>query len=440
MSENVVTLSNPGAEQGMPHSLDLNSGAMYDAAGNQVGVANELTDKKTRDTNKLLGLLAADRVARMTACSIANSGFSENQELVRQQASDVFATFRANLDERDQQKLDMRTSLSGQALDLGVPDVHIPSAMPNFITGYKNFQPMADVFSPPLVVPKQSDYYYQYDRKDAFQRAIPQAGAAGAGVSEISPRFGSTQYKTITRAIGGFIPTELLSNADGALRLQNGYLRRIVNAMVLEREIRVAAMARTSGNWNSATTIAAGYQWNGGASSDPIKDFHNAIEASSGEVSGAIIPEHIYNAMTRNPAVRSHYTYSGSAAGIPESGQLVSLLKLPIIYVAKMKYLKTDGTVGYVWGNDAILFRAPEQIPPMDQEDVATSYTFRWNMAQSGIPDAQGGLSPSQGMVVRQFHNPFRGPMGGTMLVLCHSDAEKITSAYIGNLLINAYQ
>jgi hypothetical protein len=105
-----------------------------------------------------------------------------------------------------------------------------------------------------------------------------------------------------------------------------------------------------------------------------------------------------------------------------------------------MKYIDSSGALKYVWGNDVVLFRSPEQIPPMDQEDVATSYTFRWNFGTGNVPDATGAAGVGPGFVVRQFFNPFRGPLGGIQMVLTHADSEKITSAYIGNLLINAYQ
>jgi len=204
--------------------------------------------------------------------------------------------------------------------------------------------------------------------------------------------------------------------------------------------LRVASLARTSGNWSSATTLLAGFQWNGGASSDPVKDINNVQEASYGKVSGMILSEKIWNAMRRNPAVRSYYTYSGSAPGMVTEDQLISLLQLPVVYVARGKYIKSDGTLDYIWGNDVVLFRSPEQIPPMDQEDVATSYTFRFGLGGTGTPDAAGLAGSGAGFIVRQFFNQYRGALGGAQMVLTHSDAEKMTSAYIGNLLINAYQ
>lgn len=428
--ENIVPLTHAAPKPGQslsaqPTHIDIQSGHIFDAAGNSVG---QWTPMDTDEQNKALATYAASRAARNTACSIAANGIAKDRDIVLDQARSVIALSGANDEQR------------AQALDVGISDVHIPSAMPNFVTGYKNEGFVADVFSPPLVVAKQSDYYYQYDKADAYQRAIPIAGAPGAQVNEVVPRFSSTQYKTIQRAIGGFVPTEVEENQDSALKIKQGTMRRMVNAVMLERELRVASLARTSGNWNSATTLLAGFQWNGGASSDPVKDINNVQEASYGKVSGMILSEKIWNAMRRNPAVRSYYTYSGSAPGMVTEDQLISLLQLPVVYVARGKYIKSDGTLDYIWGNDVVLFRSPEQIPPMDQEDVATSYTFRFGLGGTGTPDAAGLAGSGAGFIVRQFFNQYRGALGGAQMVLTHSDAEKMTSAYIGNLLINAYQ
>lgn len=430
---NIVPLSQEVAPKGhalsaQPTHIDISTGHVFDGYGNSVGKWTPMEDTKTKEQNALLGQMAAAASYRATACSIADNGFSKDRDRVLSQARDVIALSNASLDERV------------QALDIGTAEVHIPSAMPNFISGYKNEGPVADIFSPPLMVSKQSDYYYQYAKEDAYQRALPILGAGGTQTNEVIPRFGSTIYKTISRAVGGYVPTEVEANQDAPLRIKQGTLRRMVNAALLEREIRVASLARTSGNWNSATTLGANYQWNNGSLSDPIKDINYAQETSYGRISGAIIPEHIWNALRRNPAVRSYYTYSGEGAGILDEGKMASLLQLPTIYVARQKYIDSSGALKYIWGNDVILFRQPEQIPPMDQEDVASSYTFRWTMGGTSIPDASGLPAGGPGFIVRQFFNQYRGPLGGVQMVLTHSDAEKMTSAFIGNLLINAWQ
>lgn len=406
--------------------IDVVTGDTYDNQGNPTG--RWLQKEEDKQACQALSMYVSDQNSRLIGHNILTCGHHARQETIRDQAKSVIALSCANEEQR------------AQMLDIGVSDVHIPSADPSFISGYTNEGGVADIYSPALLKAKNRDYYYQYDRKDAFQRAIPIAGGAGSAYPEVEPRFGNTLYTTVSRAVGGFVPSEVEGNQDAPLRLQQATLRRMLNAAVLERELRVAALARTSGNWASATTIASGSQWNGGASSDPIKDIQNAIETSAGRPNGIIIPEKTWNAMRRNPAVRSYYGYKSDTPGIPDTGKLIALLELPPIYVARMKYYDASGVLQYVWGNDVVVFRAPTQIPPMDQGDTASSYTFRWIGAGATVQDVSAADAPGKGFVVRRFYNQYRGALGGTQMVLFHSDAEKQTGAYIGNLLINAYQ
>lgn len=408
---------NPNARpgEGAARFIDLADGRVFDAGGNQIAKWNPVDD----DSAALLADYCADYSTMLSAGSAreANPGLAS-----------TLMSSRAYGDE-------------SVLMDLAPSDVHIPAALPNFASGYSNFKPVADLFAPPLLVDKQVNNYFQFAREDAFQRAMPSVGAGGATVGEIAPRLSNSQYSCVERALGGWVSTQLAANADAPLKIEQATARRVMNALLLEREIRVQSLARTTGNWdtNLAVTIAAGFQWNGGASSDPVKDLQAIQELMSGECTGAIFPEPVYNAFVRNPAVRSYYGYKDSADPIPSPEKLQALLRLPPIYVSKMKYINSTGGLSYVWGTDVVLFRQPDQMPPVTQDDVATSYTFRWNMGNASSQALQGGV-PSGGFLVRKFFVQDRGSLGGNKIVVVHNDSEKITSKYIGGLLVNAYQ
>jgi len=392
-------------------TLDDQTGHLFDAHGNSIAKVEFRDDESTA----LLADFAHDYDLELSANSISQV----NPRLAAQ-------------------FLSARTGGSDAPLllDLGPSDVHIAATMPNYAAGYTNFTPMADMISPPLIVEKDTNAFWTFDRNDAFQRAAPINGAAGGGVYEISPRLSNSTYKCVARGLAGFVQTEVTSNADAPLRIEQATTRRLVDALKIEREIRVAAVVRTSGSWNSgqAITLGAGFQWNGGASSDPIKDIHGLQDLSSGEVTGIGLSGKTYRGFTRNNAVRSYYVYNGSQDGIPSADAIRATLRLPPFFICEMRYIKSDGTLDFVWGNDAVLFRNPPEMPPTSQQDVATSYTFRW-----GNPPAPDGTS-SGGFVVRKFFLQDRGLAGGNKIVVYHWDAEVLTSKYIGGLLINAYQ
>jgi len=417
---------------GRPTNIDLVTGHLFDNAGNSIGRWEPMDKTQDSEHCKALARKAHHLSSALTASSIGGSCISKHgDDYVRDFARQTFLL--SNCSEKE------RT----QMLDVGPADVHIAGGLPNFITGYTNEGPVADVYAPPVIVPKKSDYYWQYDRYDAFQRAIPQLGASASTPMEIFPRFGNTIFKVILRAIGTFVPTEVEANADAALRIKMGHLSRVFKAAILEREIRAQALARTSGNWNSATTLGAGYQYNGGPNSDPVKDFHAIKAASFGNPNAAIIPEPIWDAMCRNPAVRAYYAGPNGVPGIISAQKMAELLDFPEIFVSRMKYIDTSGALVPVWGNDIVVFRRPAVLPPVNQEDVCTAVTFRWGMGGVSVPDT-GQFTPDmvdgRGWIVRQFFNQQRGELGGIQMVLVLGDAETQTSKYIGNLLINAKQ
>lgn len=322
-------------------------------------------------------------------------------------------------------------------MDLGTGDVHQAAALPNYAAGYRNAPPIADLLSAPLMVTKPSDKYYTFAKEDAFQGATPAGGAPAGAVPEIAPRLSNATFTTTMKVLGGFVSTEIEQAADSPLKIRQATLRRIMNALLLARETRVATMLQTSGNWDSANvaTIAAGAKWNGSASSDPVADLHARIEASWGECSGIAMSLPVYNAFARNPSVRSYYAYKGQTAPVPTPAEMSALLQLPPIIVSKMQKMTSSTAKGYIWGNHVVLFRQPDEMPPVSQDDVATSYTFRWDL--SGLADANAA---SGGFIVREFFVQDRGPMGGNKMVVLHQDVETMTSTYVGGLIIDAYQ
>lgn len=397
--------------EGAVAALDTDTGHIFDAKGNPIGRWTPADDDRT-------GQLADYAHAHMTRLSAA---------AIQRSDPDGARSMLMSLSESD--------GSAAHLLDLGPSDVHIPSAMPNFASGYKNFTPLADAILPPLLVDKQVDDYWQFAKEDAFQRAVPTVGGGGE-VAEITPRLANDQYSCVERAIGGWVKTQTAANADAPLKIEQATTRRCMDVQLLEREIRAQSTLRTTTNWNSAqvSTIVAGFQWNGGASSDPVKDLHTLIEASYGEITGIEMPEKVFHSFQRNPAVRAYYAFKSGTAPMPTSSEFSAILELPPIYVTKMKYINASGTLDYVWGTDVVLFRQPPQLPPTTQDDVATAYTFRWNVA-----NPKDGVS-SGGVILRKFWVQHRDSYGGLKIVTIINDAEKFTSKYIGGIIVNAWQ
>ena len=331
--------------------------------------------------------------------------------------------------------------LSGtvRKMDLGQADVHIDSALANYASGFKLQNGMADTTMPPVLVDKASNYYFEWNKDDAFQGVDGLETAPGANVKEVSPRLGKSQYSCKNYALGCFVATEVESHADSPLTPSMNAMRRVMNAILLAREVRVAAVQAAAGSYDFNTTLGATFKWNGGASSDPIADIHNICELSLQPVTHMLMSEKTYHAFVRNPNVQKYTAYKTTVPGLPTAdgvNQGMALLGLPNILISGMKFKDpVTSNYGYVLGNNVSLLCLPSSGFPVDGQEISSGYTFRWNV--SAAPDQ---TTVDSGFSVRSYFDPRRGARGGRVVVVTHSDAEQVTSKSIGGLIVGAWQ
>jgi hypothetical protein len=324
-------------------------------------------------------------------------------------------------------------------MDLGTADVQQAAPLPNYASGYRNMEGVAEVVSPVVVSQKPSAKYYAWDVDDAFQALDNLATGPGGAVPEISPRLSNASYSTQSYAVGGFVPTEVQTAADSAINPMVNQVRRCQQALYLGREVRVFNTLMNASSYAAANktdlTGVANSKWNGGSASDPVKNLHDLIEAAAMEPTGIVMGRSAYNAFQRNPAVQKFVASKIGAKPLSSVGQEWSaLLDLPPIFVAKMKVKdKTSGLRRYIYQNDVLLFRSNPEAP-MDGQEISSSYTFRW----TGDSTSDGQMSG--GWLIRTFFDQKRGPRGGMSVVVTHQDAEILTSALCGGLIIGALQ
>lgn len=343
------------------------------------------------------------------------------------------------------------TDIGGRlvTMDLAPTDVHIDSLLPNFNGGYHLAGGAADLAAPVIVTDKNSNKYNVWNQKDTFQRVASRGGAPGAQPPEVNPNPNFSTYSCLEYALAAFVTVEVQANADVPLQPLAAATRRVLTALKLEREIRVATVLRTSGNWNSnmVQTLTAATKWDGGATSNPIANIHQMIENSAMSVDRLFWSEVTLHEFLRNPVVQGYIQYKDSINPIPIESVISDKFGFPPITTIKMKYNVPSAIVSgaatyrnttypYVWGGDVVGIHEPPQMPPMSQDDVATAVTFRWNGANAAVKDGEY----SAGFLVRTYWDQRRGARGGMVVVVVHSDAEVVTSNLVGGLIASAVQ
>lgn len=337
------------------------------------------------------------------------------------------------------------------ALDLGQGDVHFDAPLAAFAPGYALDQEdlIADKAMPPCLVEKASDYYWVHDVDDLFEIPQQTVVAPGANVPEISPRQSLTQFVTVPRAMATFLPTEVEGNGDAALILAQRYMQLPMTKLLIQREYRVATTLQTAASYaaDNKITLAIGARWNGGGTSDPVKDLLQLIDASLAKVTGIYMSQRTYNAFVQNPGVQKYFTFKDSAKAKPDPKQaadLSAILSLPPIVVGSQKYKNpTTGLREYIWGNDVVLLHHPKQLPAIGVPVAACTFRFSGGL-QSGLngqlSKALQQLTFSNGWGVRAFYDVGRGPQGGRKVIVYHQDAEMLIDTKVAGLIVGAWQ
>lgn len=319
-------------------------------------------------------------------------------------------------------------------LELQPADVHDPTELATYLSGYRPFPFRGDEASPPVLNDHDEDKYRNFSSNDAFRRVDVKGSTSGA-VPEVDPQTSLSSFKVIERYVGSFVPRQTELNATGLYRPRMAAGRRARWAIELDREIDVWNLLGTSTNFASPNRLAltATQNWNGGSDSDPIRDLHVILEASAQPVTRFWMNQRVGNAFIRHDKVRDHMRQflgdnaaPSTLADVANAGmQMVdfAIPGIPPVSIVAAKVLnETTSALDYVLGNVVVATGTPPGVPT-DGEEIATSWTFR-RRGPSGV-----------GFEVREFVLENRGPLGGTMLVVSMADIAIMTANNVGGII-----
>lgn len=322
-----------------------------------------------------------------------------------------------------------------EARELSSADVHLQSAMQSFATGYgrNDSQRIADIVCPPLLVDKPTDKYHTWSSNDLLTDVTDDACGDDGSLQTVSPSKSNDTYTVAGHGLASFVSNRVVSAADASISPELAAIRRIMNAMNIRREVRVAAVLddATTGFLSYKTTLAAGAKWNGGATGDPVKDLMDAQEGALKPITHFAMSQRTWNNMLRNPNV-AKYGLSNKGDSVlsqspDEVAQRLGLVGAKFVIGAMKRKSPTAGTIGYVWGDDVCCLHIPSNAGS-DEEEVPTARNFRWNSNGEG------------GFVVRQWDVPNRGSRGGRMIAVVTDEVAKLVAAATGWLIVGAYQ
>lgn len=268
-------------------------------------------------------------------------------------------------------------------------DVHIQTALTDLSIGYRQDRPsFVERLFPRVVVSKQSDKYYIWDKGQMWRRSIRKKRAPGAAFDRAGLTLSTDSYISEQYPLEYPLPDEVIANQDAAVDVEMAATDWLYDQTMLEMEYQWAtAYMTTSAGWGSGTKTA---KWS--TTSTPVKDVAGAVRTIRSSLGasashrfvglGGTIVE---TALIGNADIAGRIQYVQRAGAADIRAALAAVLGLDDLIIADRVYntAKEGATASYsnVIDDDFLIVAVPNSPGLMTP---AAGYTFCWDEGGRG--------------------------------------------------------
>lgn len=250
--------------------------------------------------------------------------------------------------------------------------IHFDQLLSGLMVGKKNSRFIADDVVPPVFsakltgkIAKMGDDHYRVDFPNR------QVGTPGALVnwSVSAQSYDIKEFRLEHPVDDSEVP-----QFDDPYDARRDAQAVLWNKLMLKKEVQIASLIMTSGNYAAGHTDAANKSWNVPGTGTPVDDVQGAIEtiisksgASEDQIYGACSFK-VYKFLRTNNQIKNVFlnTVPGaSAVGALTRAQIAACLGLADLYVGPAVQITTKegaaATKAYVWGDDdfAVFYKTP---------------------------------------------------------------------------------
>lgn len=345
----------------------------------------------------------------------------------------------------------------GAAAALSPETVHVNRPLTNMVAAYPNREYVADRIAPIVRVLKLSDQYWIIPQKQMFQAPSPDLASPEAKPNVVGSALSTGNYNCKYRTLMGFLPNATIRNADAPLDPRAQVAKKVRNALLLNREIRVAGVACTAANYGSNTLALTASRRFDDPTSDPVKEIDEARRQMRILPNRMALGHEAFLYLIRHPRIKeliqgrsalmiqSDLSRNGGMQSVSparmNAALLASIFELDEVVV--FKSLVDNGPDGGteslapVWTRDCVALLKVQDEPNI-METATFMYTFRFGAATGGALEnaATGGAPPIE---FRSVPDLLAGGIGGEYEIGVHADDETVIGgAATGFLLTSA--
>jgi hypothetical protein len=302
--------------------------------------------------------------------------------------------------------------------------VHKNTFMSNLSVQYKNDDYIGEELMPVLPVDKKSNAFPTYPKRERLG-GIDDSLKNHSNANELSQSRGEDSYQLADYGLQDFVPGDTLENEDPAfdemVDLQEGLLEQLA----LNREIRIATILNTAGNFGSSVTLSGSDQWDASTGGAPIKDLQTAISTvwtgrGPGDLVGFCSID-VWNVLSRHAQTLD--LYKGTLPGLTKMDRLAQELGLSKILVgaARKDTANSGQTASYsrIWGKHFGVVRVARRA---SLRNASFGYTLRMRNHPTSY----------------QWFDPKKGVAGTYNAKVAFSEQHKVVASDTGYLIVNA--
>jgi hypothetical protein len=255
--------------------------------------------------------------------------------------------------------------------------VHVDRPLTNLAIVYRNPAFMAPEVFPIVPVIFESDKYYKYYREE--RRRIKTLRAMGAEAKEVEWTTTTGTYVAQEYALKKLVPDRLRANSDSPIRPEQVTLKKLLDWIDLDYEMRVQETVQATGNVYASATPSP--KWDG--TSPTIEKDIDTAKTSVRQQAGAgantiLMSPDVKDYVKRDSTLRSLIQYAVNSDVLLRNGDLPPVLfNLRVIVPGAVNDTANQGqtaTMADVW-NDNVLVAYVEPNPSL--EALTLGFTMR---------------------------------------------------------------
>ena len=265
--------------------------------------------------------------------------------------------------------------------DVGADSVHVDRPIAELSVRYQNDEYIGDRLLPMATVGSKSNLYWIYDERS--QLGYPDSAMAGRDEAhEVNQTYTTGSYYCKPYGLKQTLQVDEIDNADAPLDPLLDASLLITDGLAFNREINIASILSTAGNFGANTTaVAVGSEWNSASGGSPVRLIRAAVDGVFGGMGQASLigycSVNVFRTLSTHPEIRDLFKFVKEGFATPQMIAAYFGMSDLLVGHARKDAANPGQTVspGRIWGDVFGVVRVAKSPTP---RSYTFGTTFRW--------------------------------------------------------------